>query len=280
MEDTKIIYQLDYGIGAKVQNTEQFRTAFKGNAGSFAITGLAPRYNFYLENSHTNSHKRTKYRVRICPIYPKEEEATKRNNSPNSNSNSNSVSPRGKVTNEVLGQWSDIVTILTKDVQTIDSQPFGAQCAIVSSLGNGKETVVDFEKAGRVVAKNEYEFGKTAWEIKIKRQSAHQAPVDSYSFLKIGVTNKAGKTANILGRLFNYALNTESIVIKVFLDVDNRSLTVLAGNEKDGEVFNNLPSGPLYPAFQNKISKDSFSSLKLNVKFDLPYTLNESKDFG
>jgi len=190
IEETKIVYQLDYGIGAKVQNHEQFRTAFKGNASFFVITGLAPR---------------TKYRVRVCPIYPKEEELTKRtSNSPNPSSHSNSVSPRGRAVNnnEVCGQWSDIVTVLTKDIQTIDPHPFGVPCATVSTIGNGKETIVDFEKAGRVVAKNEYEFGKTSWEIKIKRQSAHQAPVDSYSFIKIGVTNKAGKTANIVRQTF------------------------------------------------------------------------------
>jgi len=188
------------------------------------------------------------------------------------------VSPRGRTSNETIGPWSDIITVVTKDNQTIDPHAIGAACASVNTIG--KETIVDFEKAGRVVAKNEYDFGKTAWEIKIKRQSAHAAPVDSYSFLKIGVASKAGKSANILGKLFNYALNTESITIKVFLDIDNRSMTVLTGNDKDSEVFNNLPPGPLYPAFQNKISKDSFSSLKLHVKFDLPYTLNESKDLG
>jgi len=256
-ELTNIIYQLDYGVGSKFQNIEQFRTAFRGTDDSFLISGLMPRYLYALIHLNEN---RTKYRLRICPILPKESEQQK----------SNPLDTK----EETIGPWSEIVTVVTKDIQTIDSQT--PLCAIVTM--QGRETIVDFEKAGRISAKNEYEFGKVAWEIRIPQQIAHQTPVDSSSFIKIGVTNKVGKTYNIFGSLINYALNTESMIIKVFLDLEKRTMTIINGNNKDGEVFNNLPNGPLYPAFQNKTSKDSFSPLKLHIKFDLPYILNEAKE--
>jgi len=98
------------------------------------------------------------------------------------------------------------------------------------------------------------------------------------AFIKVGVTNKAGKTYNVIGSLINYGLSTDSMVIKVFLDADNRSMTVYTSHNKTKEVINSLPAGPLYPVFQNKTSKDSNFPLKLNVKFDLPYTPNDIKD--
>lgn len=178
-------------------------------------------------------------------------------------------------TTEVYGEWSDIINVMTKDPQTIDLQTVFS-CATVAI--QGKETIIDFGKPGRAVAKNEYEFGKVAWEIRIPQQSAHQSPMDSNSFIKIGVTNKVGKAYNIMGSLINYGLNTESMVIKVLLDLDSRIMSVYTSNNKAGEIFSNLPSGALYPAFQNKTSKDSNSPLKLIIKFDAPYPINEMKE--
>jgi len=46
-----VIYQLDYGVGSKVQNVEQFRTVFRGSEDSFLISGLMPRYlDFKINN--------------------------------------------------------------------------------------------------------------------------------------------------------------------------------------------------------------------------------------
>lgn len=164
---------------------------------------------------------------------------------------------------------------MTKELQTIDPTSVGTYATV--SL-HGKDTVVDFEKPGKVVAKNEYEYERTSWEIRIPQHLAHRCPLDSNSFIKVGVTNRSGKTYNIVGSVINYGLSSEAFVIKVFLDLNNRTMVVYNSNNKSKEVVNNLPIGPLYPAFQNKTSKDSNFPLKLNIKFDLPYTLNELKD--
>ena len=168
---------------------------------------------------------------------------------------------------------------MTKDPQTIDPHTPGIP-AIISV--QGKETIVDFEKSGKVIAKNEYEFGKAAWDIKIPQQMAHQAPFDSNSFIKVGVTNGSGKNSNVFGSLVNYGLNTDSLTIKLLLDVDNRSLIVYNSHTKKKELFQNLPFGPLYPVIQNKTSKDSNSLLRLHVKFDIQQqqqsAIGEKKD--
>jgi len=64
---------LQYGIGVKVNNTEQFRQIYKGKAHKCIITDLMPR---------------TTYRFRVAAA--KEE-------------------------SEVLGEWSDVTNIATKD---------------------------------------------------------------------------------------------------------------------------------------------------------------------
>ena len=122
---------------------------------------------------------------------------------------------------KVYGEWSDIESITTKDPQTID--PDTALIPAIVTV-QGKETIIDFEKSGKLTAKNEYEFGRTSWDVKIPQQMAHQAPFDSNSFIKVGVTIGTGKNAIVFGTLFNYGLNTESTTIKLLLDVDCRTL--------------------------------------------------------
>lgn len=134
----------------------------------------------------------------------------------------------------------------------------------------GKETYVEFNKSGIITANDHYTYGKTAWEVELKQQSAHQTTDDSSSYIKVGVTNKVGKIINIFGSLINYGLQKESTKILVVLDLENRCLTVYSPTDPNGETINNLPEGPLYPAFQNKTNKNSNFVFRLYIKFDLP----------
>ena len=125
------------------------------------------------------------------------------------------------------------------------------------------------------MARDGYEYGKTTWEIKIPQHKAHQAPTDSNSSVKVGVMSKHGKFGIIHGGLVNYGLSTEAINIKLSLDVESRTLAIQNGNSKNPEIISNLPSGALYPVFQNKTSRDCSAHLIMNVSFDLAYCINE-----
>ena len=56
--------------------------------------------------------------------------------------------------------------------------------------------------------------------------------------------------------------------IKVILNMDKSCLTIYTPIHPNGEVFNNLPEGPLIPTFQHKINKNSNCSLRLQVNFE------------
>lgn len=43
LEQTQVSYQVEYGIGAKVQGVEQFRTAYKGPENNCIILNLMPK---------------------------------------------------------------------------------------------------------------------------------------------------------------------------------------------------------------------------------------------
>jgi hypothetical protein len=173
----------------------------------------------------------------------------------------------GKENNETMGDWSEIISVSTKESQSIDPHTLGSHAKV--SL-RGSEYCLQFDKAGIVTTTHEYSYGKVYWEIKLQQQSAHQSTDDTSALIKVGITNKVGKTFNVVGSLINYGMNKNSVRIRVTLDLENRILIIHPSNQSTGEVLNNLPDGPLYPAFQNKTNKNSNFSLKLFVTFDLP----------
>jgi len=167
---------------------------------------------------------------------------------------------------EAFGQWSDIINVTTKDLQTIDPETLGINA---KHILKGDKNIVEFDKSGMVIASNGYSYGKVSWEVKLQQQAAHQSTDDSTSFVKIGITNKMGKPFNIIGSMINYGLNTQSPTLKLILDLDNRTLTIYS-SQGNKEVFNSLPEGTLYPVFSNKTNKNANSSLKLVIQFDIP----------
>lgn len=173
----------------------------------------------------------------------------------------------GSVKKEVYGEWSDVLTISTRDNQAIDVSSLGSHGKMTLK---GGEYTIQFDRAGIITALFDYSFGKVYWEVKLQQQSAHQSTDDSSSSIKVGVTSKAGKSQIVYGSQINYGLNKNSIKIRVALDMDSRTLTIVNSNQSNPEIITNLPDGPLYPAFQNKTNKSSLSCVKLSVQFDLP----------
>lgn len=249
-EQTNILYQLDYGIGAKVQGVEQFRMVFKGYGHTCMIYDLMPKYS--LISLQNLIFHRTTYRFRVRPVLSK--------------TNSGGPSSPSKDREETYGEWSNIINITTRDCQKLDPATFGGHAKMITKAG---KNYIEFDKPGMVTTQDPYVYGKTTWEIELKQHSAHQMTDDSNSFIKVGVTNKSGKTYQIFGSLVNYGLLEDSTTIKVILDLDSRSLTVYSSTNPYGETTSNLPEGPLYPAFQNKTNKNSNFSLCLFIKFDL-----------
>ena len=98
-------YVLQYGIGVKVNNTEQFRQIYKGKAHKCIITDLMPR---------------TTYRFRVAPIALKEDESTEQ------------------------GEWSEVTNISTRDNQTFDlaNHSWGATSFAVNNIQVGKKKKV------------------------------------------------------------------------------------------------------------------------------------------
>lgn len=177
-----------------------------------------------------------------------------------------SPSRSNKNADEIYGAWNNTISISTRDNQKIDVSSLGSHAKIIIK---GRENYIEFDKSGIVTAHDSYVHGRTMWEIELKQQSAHQATDDSNSSIKFGVTNKIGKTFSVVGSLVNYGLQEGSINIKVILDMETRSMVVCSPANPLGDVINNLPEGPLYPAFQNKTNKNSNYPLLMFVKFDL-----------
>lgn len=168
----------------------------------------------------------------------------------------------------MIGHWSDIITVTTKEPQAIDMETLGSHAKM--AVKNGDKAQIEFDKSGTILATNGYTYGKVAWEVKLQQQAAHSMPDDTNAFIRIGVMSKMMKQSTVFGTMINYGLNAHSSTIYVVLDMENRSLTIQSSNSPNKEVIHNLPDGPLYPAFQNKTNKNTNFSLKLFVQFDMP----------
>lgn len=200
-------------------------------------------------------NNRTTYRIRVCAFQIKKKETI----------NSSPGKKNLKDREEVFGEWSEVLAILTLEPQNMDESSLGSHARV---LQRGEENIIQFDRAGIIYAAHGYSFGKAFWTVRIHLQSAHLSADDSTSFLKVGVTNKVGKTLAVVGAPINYGLNHTSMLITFSLDLDARTLTIFTQGSSAAETFFNLPEGALYPAFQNKTSKNGSSSLKIGVSFD------------
>jgi len=97
----------------------------------------------------------------------------------------------------------------------------------------------------------------------------------------VGVMNKKSTTVGnkLYGSIINYTLQGGDILVKVFLDANKRSMTILTSTKPEGEVFTDLPKdGLFYPAIQNKTQKFSKNAkLFVGYKFDLPIPSDKQK---
>lgn len=92
---------LEYGIGVKVDNKEQFRQIYKGKAHKCIITDLMPR---------------TTFRLRVAPILNMEKQVT------DQSLTSDGEVKMGAATSLVQeqGEWSEVTNITTKETQNFD----------------------------------------------------------------------------------------------------------------------------------------------------------------
>ena len=160
-----------------------------------------------------------------------------------------------------------MINITTKPNQTIDPETLGHHAKMIPRAGD--KLLIEFDKSGTLIATNGYSYGRVAWEVVLQQQSAHQSTDDSTSYVRIGIIQKGVKNATVIGRMINYGLSSHSVTIKVVLDLVNKTLMIQSSNATAKEIINNIPDGTLFPAFQNKTNKNSGSSVKLFVHFDM-----------
>ncbi|TNV85740.1 hypothetical protein FGO68_gene1972 [Halteria grandinella] len=258
-KESSLQYVLQYGIGVKVNNQEQFRQIYKGKAHKCIITDLMPR---------------TTYRFRISPILLNDsnQEATQ-------------------------GEWSEITNIQTKDNQTFDlaNHSWGANQIAVSNMAlqkkkKGTKSSMLFEKAGTLLATYGYSFGEHLWEIKLHFSTTGQAnqhgspspnhkhsiiassnQSDMTGIMVIGVMNKRFSSTKMIGPVINYSLTRGQLKIRILLDANKKRLIVFTPTCPQGEIFTDLPKdGLFYPAIQNKSKINSPNSLRVDYKFEIP----------
>ena len=92
---------LEYGVGIKVGNVEQFRQIYKGKAFKCIVTDLIPKTN---------------YRFRVAPVLTKPESGT-----------------------EEMGEWSESENIQTTDLQQLDMNSLN-NIAVVNAFNSSNAT--------------------------------------------------------------------------------------------------------------------------------------------
>lgn len=120
-------YELQYGVGEKVNKQEQFRKIYLGRAHKCIITDLMPK---------------TSYRFRVIAVMSQE--------------------------NQNLGEWSDTVTVQTKEAQSYDPNTFGSCAQYISKNAVNQEKFINFLQAGTILSNYGYSFGEHIWTITIK----------------------------------------------------------------------------------------------------------------
>ncbi|CDW84151.1 tripartite motif-containing protein 67 [Stylonychia lemnae] len=254
MKDKKaLLYELQYGIGNKVNNKEQFRKIYQGKAHRCIITDL---------NSKTN------YRFRVAPIIQKTKEEG----------------------GNQVGVWSEPITVQTKDIQNFDPNTFGNCAQLISknptqSSGQSatfQERLINFTQAGTIASIYGYSFGEHLWSFRIKfEEQLNLANSDLSGIMIVGVINKKSSVVSnkLYGGIVNYTLQGGDILVKVYLDANKRTMTIFTSSKPEGEVFTDLPKdGLFYPAIQNKTQKFSKNAkLYVGYKFDLPIPSDKQK---
>lgn len=210
-------YCLEYGVGTKLNNIEQFRQVYKGTAHTCIITDLLPK---------------TSYRFRVAASL-----------------------------NENKGEWSEVITVTTFDLQRIDQGSFAAHANVVS---RAQEKFIQFDKPGVILACYAWSFGKYTWELKVFNNALYPAEGNC---LRVGVCGSKSKVVH--GLDIDYQSTRGSIKIKLMLDIENKTLYISNGVNNQTESVYSLPEGPLTPAIQYKPVKSSTAPVRISVDFDM-----------
>lgn len=112
---------------------------------------------------------RTNYRLRVCPI----QEKTSRDKE------NHSIIPHESAQK---GEWSEVVSISTLDIPTIDQKTCGQHATFIVK---DSENIVIFNKSGIIAGTNPFIFGVCIFEVKLELQAAHHS-ADDVSCIKIG----------------------------------------------------------------------------------------------
>ncbi|EAR95495.2 fibronectin type III domain protein (macronuclear) [Tetrahymena thermophila SB210] len=247
-----IKYAVEFGIGMKIGGKEQFKQVYLGSSPQYIIEGL---------------QSKTTYKVRVCAVQSKKKDANQIENMKdqikNENSNLIHKSDSNLVEEETTsGEWSDVQSVCTQELQSIEP----SECAQITR--KEKEIILQYDTPGIATTLYPYFYGKISWDITASVAS-HACGEDTTACLIVGVTNKLNKKFSIVGSTINYGLHRETLKIKVQLDFNKNIMVIYTPSQPLGEVYNSLPTGGLYPAFQNKTSqKTTLSNLKLKITFE------------
>ncbi|KAL4508112.1 hypothetical protein ABPG72_021485 [Tetrahymena utriculariae] len=247
-----IKYAVEFGIGMKIGGKEQFKQVYLGQTPQYVIEGLQPK---------------TTYKLRVCALQSKKKDASQIENLKdqlkNENSNVIHKSDSNLLEEETTsGEWSDVQSVCTQELQTIEP----SECAQITR--KEKQIIVQYDTPGIATTLYPYFYGKISWDITASVAS-HACGEDTTACLIVGVTNKLNKKYSIVGSTINYGLHRETLNIKVQLDFNKNIMVIYTPSQPLGEVYNSLPLGGLYPAFQNKTSqKTTLSNLKLKITFE------------
>lgn len=210
-------YCLEYGVGTKLNNVEQFRQVYKGTAHTCIITDLLPK---------------TSYRFRVAAVLA-----------------------------EGKGEWSEVITVTTFDMQKIDQNSFAAHANVVC---RAQEKYIQFDKPGVILACNAYSFGKYVWEIKVFNNALYPAEGNS---LRVGVCGCKSKVVH--GLDIDYQSSRGPVKLKLMLDMENKTIYISNSLTNQTESIYSLPEGPLTPAIQYKPSKSSTAPIRISADFEL-----------
>ena len=212
-----LIYCLEYGVGTKLNNVEQFRQVYKGTAHTCIITDLLPK---------------TSYRFRVAPIL-----------------------------GDNKGDWSEIITVTTFDLQRVEGSTFGAHATVVT---RAHEKYIQFEKPGIIFGANPCLFGKYAWEIKVFSNNLYSIEGNA---LRVGVSSLKSKVVH--GADIDYQVSRGTVKIKVIIDMEAGTMSILNNIGTMTESVFSLPEGAVVPAIQYKPARSSTAPLRISVDFDV-----------
>lgn len=168
------------------------------------------------------------------------------------------------------GEWSEVVAVQTLPPQSLESGEH------IQTTKKGVDVVVHFDRTGMIRARNPYHFGVVSWDVKMLL-SSHSLGEDENACLMVGVVQQGSKRGALIGSTVNYGLQRDSLKIRVTLDFGKHQMLISTPACPQGELFNNLPPGPLYPvstahvsdkAFMNKSNDKNLSGLKIAVTFE------------